>query len=74
MKTVNIYNQDSINPVTIVLNSIGRVLINPKESIEIETNDWFGTESFHIESDQNNWKEQYQGRYNQNLILRYVNL
>jgi hypothetical protein len=69
MKEINVYNSNFEFPVTIVLNSNERIVINPKETVQIETNSWLGNDDFRIESDQN-WKECYSGRYNQNLILR----
>lgn len=72
MKKVNVYNSNYENSVTIVLNSNERITINPKETVQIETNSWIGHEDFRIEDKEDQvWIEQYQGRYNENIILRF---
>ena len=69
MKKITVYNSNYINPVTIILNKIERIIIDPKEMIQIETNACLGDDDFRIESDLD-WKEAYHGRQNENLILR----
>ena len=71
MKTVNVYNSNYNTPVVIILNSNERIQIDPKQTVQIKTNAWFKTEEFKAESIPNFvWREQYQGRYSENLILR----
>ncbi|MGC6586621.1 hypothetical protein ACPV3A_16840 [Paenibacillus sp. Dod16] len=68
---VNVYNSNYVEPVTIILNSEDHLTIEPKETIKIETNSMVGREGFMIKEVQGQrWIEAYQGRYNQNLILR----
>ena len=70
MKKINVYNSSN-HPLTIILygNSID---FKPKETIQIETDVWFGDENFRIAESNSSqcWKEAYMGRYDQNLILR----
>lgn len=73
MKTVNVYNSNYVHPVVILLNNNNHVVIDPKQTVQIETKSWFGYDEFRVDSDDaQNWKEYYAGRYNENLILRYV--
>lgn len=70
MKELTVYNSNWEYPVIIVLNS-KRIIIEPKQHIQIKTDDWFGTENFHAEEIPNHkWIETYAGRYDQNLRLR----
>ena len=71
MKKVNVYNSNYENSVTIVLNTEEHITINPKETIQIETNSWLGENDFYLRPELDQiWIEAYHGRYNQNLILK----
>ena len=70
MKNVNVYNS-SVYPVVISLYG-NAIDFEPKETIQIETDVWFGDDNFKIAESNSGqrWEEAYMGRYNQNLILR----
>lgn len=70
-KEINVYNSHYRCPVTLIIDGNEHITINPKQDVHIKVNGWFGSDNFKLEETQgNNWKEQYQGQYNQNLILR----
>ena len=71
-RMTKVYNTEN-ETVTLVLNFNNDVVLEGKESIELEINDSFGSENFYIEGDlENTWQAKYDNEKNIYLSKRYI--
>jgi hypothetical protein len=74
MKKLNVFNSEN-EIVTIVINFDQDIIIQPKQTIQIETDSSFNSDNFYVEGDlENNWDAKYinDERTNLKLFKKYI--